>query len=113
MNIPSSQGEKVLQAWYNILKILAKLRCCPNIFINPMATKINMMQRQAFGVGKEKANLILGRPKSGYDCPLLEQLLKDYNLSDIKSLKKVTNKHLYVECYKVLFVIFFFFFFFA
>ena len=38
--------------------------------------------------------------KSGYDFQLLEQLLKDYNFRDIKSLKKVTNKHLYVECYK-------------
>ena len=60
------QGEKVLQAWYNILKPYGKCpRCCPIWHSINVATKIIMdMQRQAFGVGKEKANLI---PDVGYD----------------------------------------------
>ena len=99
------QGEKVLQAWYNILKPGGKMEMMlPNMtfHINQWTTRSDMNHAKAgfWGWQREGEYDVWDVHKSGYDFALLEETLQKFNYIKIRSLKKSTNKHLHVECYK-------------
>jgi predicted SAM-dependent methyltransferase len=100
------QGEKVLQAWYNILKPGGKMEMMlPNMtfHINQWTTRSNIKHAKAgfWGWQREGEHNVWDVHKSGYDFELLEETLLKHKFYNIKSLRSKKDKHLHIECMKI------------
>ena len=99
------QGEKVLQAWYNILKTGGRMEMMlPNMtfHINQWMTRSNMKHAMAgfWGWQREGEYNLWDVHKSGYDFELLEETLLKHKFCNIKNLRSKKDKHLHIECIK-------------
>ena len=99
------QGEKVLEAWLNILKPggIMEMRL-PNMtfHINQWNTRSNMEHAKAgfWGWQREGETEVWDVHKSGYDIQMLKELLIAKGYTNIRSLKKPMHAELHVVCNK-------------
>jgi len=99
------QGEKVLEAWLNILKPggIMEMRL-PNMtfHINQWNTRSNMEHAKAgfWGWQREGETEVWDVHKSGYDIQMLKELLIEKGYTNIRSLKKPMHAELHVVCNK-------------
>lgn len=100
-----AQGEAVLGTWWKILKPGGKCEMMlPNMkfHINQWISGSNMEHARAGFWGWQRGDFAdtWDVHKSGYDFLSLSELLVAKGFTNVKSLKKPTNKHLHIICEK-------------
>jgi len=99
------QGEKVLEAWLNILKPGGIMEMkLPNMtfHINQWNTRSDIKHAKAgfWGWQREGETEVWDVHKSGYDIQMLKELLIEKGYTNIRSLTNPMHRELHVVCNK-------------
>jgi predicted SAM-dependent methyltransferase len=99
------QGEKVLQAWFNIMKSGARMEMMlPNMtfHIKQWLDRNDMEHAKAgfWGWQREGEYNVWDVHKSGYDFDLLKATVEAKGFTGVNLLRRATHKHLHIECFK-------------